>query len=232
VPHRDTPGPRAILRHYRQTRLAGELHGNWALAVLFRVPGAVVAALALRAGVPALALTAAGGLLSLLLPVAALTLPPDLAVWAVLALAFGFQVLDCADGDAARAGGTASARGAQIDFLTDMAHWGLLYAAIGVLADRQADAGWGLTALALVAAWGRLYARVLNDSARAFATTPVHPPRGVVEIAVAFVAGLSGLIGVLALLTPMGALPVLLLLVYSALDIGEAALRVRARPPA
>lgn len=235
-----TPGTRDILRAYSRGKWASELRGDWAIAVLYRLPGALLTALALRLGLPAWSLTATAAILTLALPMVALFVPLGTAIWAIWVMGMAVQVLDCADGDVARNSGTTSQRGKQIDFLADMGHWGMLYGAIGILADRHAGEIGLLTALALLAAWGRLFARVINDSVAQ--TGPASPKPGSspgfshgfspVAIVAGFFSGLSGLIVFLALATPLGLVPVMLLLVYSALDIGNAAWRAGRNPPA
>ena len=106
--------------------------------------------------------TFAALIVALLLPVLA-AFAPLAAAPALLCLAgVLFQVLDCADGMLARATRRTSKRGGDLDFLIDMAQWGLLYISLGLLADRLLETSWLWACVGAMAAWGRLYARVVR----------------------------------------------------------------------
>jgi len=173
--------------------------------------------------------TLAGLALALSMPAQALVLPLGLAVWAVAISGLVFQVLDCVDGTLARLRGVTSRRGGDADFLVDMAQWGLLYLAIGLLADRTLDADWQWTALAGMAAWGRLMARVIRDRLPDVPGGETAALR-LADYPVAFLAGISGLIPFLALSGSWLGIAVLALLIYSLLDIIEAALPLTRGP--
>lgn len=204
-------------------RYRAEWRSSWAIALLYRAPALPLVWLLARTPVTPLAVTLAALALALALPVLAWGLPLG---WAGAAVAAGgalFQVLDCADGTLARVTQRSSARGGEADFLVDMAQWGLLYIAIGLLADRtlsgEAVGGW--TALAATAAWGRLLARVISDRLKGFGggeSAPLRPA----DYPAAFVAGLSGLIPFLALAGPWLGWAVAALALYSLLDLGDA----------
>ncbi len=202
-------------------RYREEWRSSWAIALLYRVPGLPLVWLLARTPVTPMGLTLAALLLALALPGLAWGLPLGAAAVAVAAGGALFQVLDCADGTLARVTGRSSRGGGDADFLVDMAQWGLLYIAIGLLADRTLGTGGGWTALAAAAAWGRLLARVISDRLKGFGGGGSRPLRPL-DYLPAFVAGLSGLIPFLALSGPWLGWAVLALVVYSLLDIGDA----------
>lgn len=200
---------------------AEEWRGSWAIAALYRRPGILVAFAASRLGLSPLQITCLGLALALTLPLQAALLPLGVAAWAVALSGALFQVLDCADGALARTTGQSSTRGGDVDFLVDMAQWGLLYAAIGLLADRMLEPGLAWTALAVAAAWARLLARVIRDRLSAPSDAPPTPIK-TKDLPVVIVSGLSGLLPFLAL--SGGALPwaVGFLMLYALLDVGDA----------
>lgn len=196
---------------------------SWSTALLGRWPSVPVTWVCARAGLAPMAVTLAGFALALSLPLQALVVPLWLAVWTVAISGLVFQVLDCVDGTLARLTGAISRRGGDADFLVDMAQWGLLYLSIGVLADRALEGHWQWTAVAGMAAWGRLMARVIRDrlgSDAGSAPAPLH----LADYPAAFLAGVSGLIPFLALSGSWLGIAVMALLIYSLLDIAEAAL--------
>ncbi|MGH1423979.1 MAG: CDP-alcohol phosphatidyltransferase family protein [Pseudooceanicola sp.] len=228
--NKSSQGPIALWRAYlRSDKAKEELRGNWVMALAYRAPGVVVSALCLRLGIRANTVTMTGALMALSLPVVAVVLPPVAAAWAVCLLGVCAIVLDCVDGDIARSTATASPFGARLDFLVDMALWGLLYGAIGIVADRLHDGGWGWTALAIAAAWARVLARLYNDHAGGAATTQFHPWTPV-RVAEAFVAGLSGAIPLLAVAVIAAPWTVWLLVAYSAADLIDATRRLLRAP--
>lgn len=210
---------RQVRQSYSPQLAANEWRGSWSIALLYRQPGFMTAWLALRLGLSATLVTASSLCITLAIPAVALFAPAGAAALSVFVLAVIFQVLDCADGTMARTSGQASEKGGKFDFLVDMLHWGALYWAVGVLADRQFDTGWYWAALGLLAAWLRLFARVANDSAPQSPsdTQPKQPPLHVIVI-----AGISGVIPFLTLTGPFLHWAVLALLVYSILDVFDA----------
>lgn len=222
---RQFPRLNDIVAEYRDNKLDEELRGNWAIALLNRAPSFVVVWLLARLGASPLGVSLAAAFLALSLPLLALFLPIRLAGVAVFVAAYIFQVLDCADGALARITNRSSDFGARIDFLIDMAQWGLLYLSIGLLADRHLDGLWGWTALAAAAAWLRLFARLLRDASGPQGDNPAAPPRlSAGGVAAAFFAGLSGLIPFLALAGLWLGAAVVFLICYSLLDVADAAL--------
>lgn len=206
----------------RGGRLRREFRSSWAIALLYRVPSLPLVWLCARAGVPPMAVTVAGLFLALALPVFAVVLPLAVAVWAVALGGCLFQILDCVDGTLARVTGRTSARGADVDFIVDMLQWATLYFAIGLLADRTLGGGWAWTAVAGAAASGRLLARLIRDvAAGSAAPADVQAPLRVRDWPAIIVAGISGLLPFLALTGPWLGVSVMLLLVYSVLDMAE-----------
>ncbi len=200
-----------------------EMRGSWATALLSRPPALVLAWACGRAGLRPLVVTGFAFFVALSLPVLAWTLPLGWAVWAVFAVGWFYQVLDCTDGSLARVSGQTSRVGADLDFLIDMVQWGLLYIALGLLADRVLQTGgFGWTALAGAAAWARLLARVVRDRV----TGPDSPPAGPIrpiDWPSVFLGGISGMIPFLALAGPWLGLAIWALLIYAVLDCIEGA---------
>ena len=229
------PTFRTLWREYRRERFRSELASDWAVAVLYRLPSLWLVARLVPTGISPTAVTLAALPVALAMPLAALLLPPGFAVLGTVLLAVAFQILDCADGGLARATGRSSSKGAALDFVIDMAQWGLFYTSIGILADRMAGAGeaTGLfwTVLALVAAWLRLYARVARDARPASPAADAAPPPqetapgGLIVLTERMVAGMSGALPIfLGIAALTGALPamVVFVLVYALLDVGDA----------
>ncbi|SOC07366.1 CDP-alcohol phosphatidyltransferase family protein [Stappia indica] len=226
---------RTLWREYRRERFRSELVSDWAVAVLYRLPSLWLVARLVPTGMSPTAVTLAALPVALAMPLAALLLPPGGAALATVLLAVAFQILDCADGGLARATGRSSSKGAALDFVIDMAQWGLFYTSIGIVADRMAgtDEGTGLfwTVVAVAAAWLRLYARVVRDARPASVAPGTAAPLGhsaqggFVVLAERALAGMSGALpiffGIAAL---AGAVPamVVFVLLYALLDVADA----------
>ena len=226
---------RTLWREYRRERFRSELVSDWAVAVLYRLPSLWLVARLVPTGMSPTAVTLAALPVALAMPLAALLLPPGAAALATVLLAVAFQILDCADGGLARATGRSSSKGAALDFVIDMAQWGLFYTSIGIVADRMAgtDEGTGLfwTVVAVAAAWLRLYARVVRDARPASVAPGTAAPLGhsaqggFVVLAERALAGMSGALpiffGIAAL---AGAVPamVIFVLLYALLDVADA----------
>ncbi|PSL18735.1 CDP-alcohol phosphatidyltransferase family protein [Shimia abyssi] len=196
---------------------------NWSVYLLYRGLGTVLAWLLLKTSTTPTRVTVVALGVVTLIPVMAGFLPLWLAGSVCFVLAFLFQVLDCADGSMARACGTDSAAGARYDFLVDMFQWGVLYASIGLLADRLGDGGTFWTMIGFAAGWLRLFARVCNDSVPEGESDDDGPKMwGIMW----FLNGLSGLVPLLFLSGPYMYLAVIAVLVYSIGDILDALTRV------
>lgn len=203
-----------------------ERRGSWAISLLYRRPGIVLAFGAARLGLAPLQITFIGLLLALSMPLQAAFLPIGAAVWAVAMSGALFQVLDCADGALARCTGQTSRRGGDWDVLVDMAQWGLLYLALGLLADRLAETGQLWTAIALAAAWARLLARLIRDRVAWMAESGSAPesqsaPPSLADLVSRVLGGISGLFPFFALLGEALPWAVGFLLVYALLDMAE-----------
>jgi phosphatidylglycerophosphate synthase len=147
---------KAVLSAYRP-RFRNELRTEWAAALLYRPVSLLLTPLLAACHVPPLAVTLLGAACAVALPVLALL------GWGSTALGvvgIAFCILDCMDGDLARATDRVSARGAYADFLVDLVYRVALYAAVGFLWDGYAGLALGLAcaAFALVARACRLYA--------------------------------------------------------------------------
>ena len=221
-------------RDLRSSSYRAEWRGNWADALLYRVPSIGLAWMSWRLGLAPIAVTALALLVALALPAAAYWTPLGTAPLAVFGLGVLFQILDCTDGTLARTTGSTSQTGADLDFLIDMAQWGFLYIAIGILADRILGGGWAWTALAGFAAWGRILARLVRDQLNSGLdrhggdNTPSAPLRPL-QIPVVVLGGISGLIPFLALSGSWLGVAVAALTVYSLLDIAEGLLPLATR---
>lgn len=193
------------------------------MALLYRRPGILVAWTAWQMGVPPLGITLVSLVLAFLMPIVAWGAPDVIAAYLVFGMAIMFQIFDCADGTLARVTDQTSRKGGDLDFLGDMLQWGCLYLAIGLLADRQFDISATYTAIGAVAAWARLFARVVRDrlpSDNDEAPRPLSPR----DLPLAFLAGISGLIPFVALMGDWLHIGLWALLIYGILDIAEGAL--------
>ncbi|MEP2533053.1 CDP-alcohol phosphatidyltransferase family protein [Shimia sp.] len=199
-----------------------EKTSNWSVFLLYRLPGNVLAWAFLKTPATPTNVTFLALLVVLLIPFSAGLLPLAIAGVATCVLALLFQALDCADGSMARVSGMGSEAGGRYDFLVDMFQWGVLYAAMGLLADRAADSGVFWTMLGFMAGWLRLFARVCNDRAPKNVPTSQSTPGW----AMWFLNGLSGLIPFLFLSGPYMHLAVIAVLIYSIGDVFDALTRV------
>lgn len=154
---------RSVLADYRP-RFRHELRTEWAMALIYRPISLLLTPLLARCRVPPLAVTLLGAICALALPWMAFQ---GWGSTAVGLTAITCCVLDCVDGNLARATGRVSARGAYADFLADLIYRVAFYAAVGFLWDGYAGLALGLTcaALALIARACRLYAPAAQGEA-------------------------------------------------------------------
>lgn len=139
-----------VRRSYTPEKEWTELSGQLFARYVYRPISFVVTVPLLRLGVPAKAVTLAGGAIALALPAIAYTdAPYGFAIAA--ALAFGFYVLDCVDGNIARTTRTESAVGVVLDGGVDLVFTVGLYVAMGLFASHETHA-LSSSAMALVAA--------------------------------------------------------------------------------
>jgi phosphatidylglycerophosphate synthase len=182
------------------------MRGSWAIVVLYRSPSIPLPWAFVRLGVSAMLITSIGILMTLAMSVVAAvaaTLPLHLAPICVAVLAILFQILDCCDGDVARLTGTVSAFGRPLS-----------RGPLGLYQSGNAEA------------WIRLYARVINKYNPEIKkiSTPAHTPSAMkpASYLVAFVAGLSGVIPLLALSGSYIGAAVFAILAYSLIDLVDA----------
>ncbi len=209
---------RRIRAVYEQEQRNEDLHGNWAMTVLCRPLGFRVAALAMRYDMTPTQITYISVLLSILIPFLAWYLGVLAGACAVAFVGWFVQVLDCADGDLARATGQETKHGADFDMLGDILFFALLYVSIGILSAVQTDNTLWLV-LAMAAGWLRLYARTIRDRCNDVPPAHIMPPSGFTEKLVAAAQGIDGLLPFLAVGAIMGPWPVLVLLAVSLADI-------------
>ncbi len=221
----ETTNLRDFAADFKSAAFRTELRTSWSTAILYRWAGVPVAWLAARTGIRPIAITFLALFVALSLPVVASVSGESSAPYFVLALAILFQVLDCADGTLARATRQTSTLGGDLDFLCDMIQWGMLYFAIGILADRQFETGWSYSAVAAMAAWARLMARVTRDRVAVEAEPKdTLKPFGLLASVSLVLGGVSGLIPFLALSGDWLGVAVWALLIYGVLDIIEGGL--------
>ena len=223
----------SIIQDTFSPRFFAELRTSWAIEVLYRPPSIPFIWVFARIGLSPTMVSLMALVLAVSMPLQAVFLPLGTAAICVMLSAMLFQVLDCVDGTLARLTGQTSQFGSDLDFLIDMAQWGLLYLSLGLLADRTLDSGSGYALIGAMAAWVRLFARVSRDriAQPAKDKTPAHPVT-LVRLPMIFFVGLSGLFPFFALAGPWLGLAVLFLLIYALLDMFESALPLLARPRA
>jgi phosphatidylglycerophosphate synthase len=132
-----------------------ERHNQWVVFFLLRPLSRRLAPALSRRGATADQVTWAGIGLSLALPLAAL-LPLPAAAPLVALGAVLFLLLDCVDGDIARASGTATRWGHYLDMVADVVFRCAFYLALGLLAG-QAPIGLAAAWLSLGARWCRTW---------------------------------------------------------------------------
>lgn len=215
----------AILKELRGPHVREEFRNSWAIALLYRMTSPPFVWVLLRLGLGPMAVTAMGFVLALTMPIQAWFLPLGIAGAVLCASGVLFQILDCADGMMARLTGKSSLLGADLDYMTDMVQNGLFYTSLGLLADRMAGTGFAWTALALVAAFLRVLARLVREQiAKRVPGWDEPGPLGLTDLPVAFVVGLTGLIPFMALAGEHLGAMVIVLVVYSTLDLIDAGL--------
>jgi phosphatidylglycerophosphate synthase len=123
---------------YTEEKRREEWHGDWMSALLYRPISFWLTPLLLNLKISASQVTSFALLISLALPFIAWK-AGACAHTTVAILAIAFVILDCVDGNIARVTKTASKSGHYLDFLTDLIFRVGLYAAVGILADREAD---------------------------------------------------------------------------------------------
>lgn len=123
---------------YTEEKRREEWHGDWMSALLYRPISFWLTPPLLNLKISASQVTSFALLISLALPFIAWKAGAS-AHTTVAVLAILFVILDCVDGNIARVTKTASKSGHYLDFLTDLIFRVGLYAAVGILAGREAD---------------------------------------------------------------------------------------------
>jgi len=191
---------------YDAKKAREEWHGDWVSAAVYRPLSFFLTVPLLNLSVSASQVTLVGMAMAFALPLLALFAGGHAHV-GVAVLAIGFVILDCVDGNIARVTATASKSGHYLDFLTDIVFRVALYAAVGILADREVAGvlgGQGL-ALGLLAALLAIVGRLSRVFTRQLSPGDVYAPAGDGEGPKGFVDGvllpaLSGLDRLLPLL--------------------------------
>jgi phosphatidylglycerophosphate synthase len=229
---------------YREERLSLEVATDLGHVVLYRPLSIGMGWLLARGTTTPTTVSVIGGLSIPAMLASASLLKPDLALPAVCILAYLGGLLDCVDGDLARASGQSSRLGGYIDFQIDMARWAAFYASFGMAIDRSAAADPGAGAstiglqigwivLALAAAWLRMYARSARDFLAAYGPTPgsdasvaeplaARPRHWIYRAAFTVLIGIDGFLPFLFLACWAAGVPwlaVVLVLVLAILDV-------------
>lgn len=174
---------------YDAEKAREEWYGDWMSAAVYRPLSFVLTVPLLNLSVSASQVTLAGMAMALALPVVALC-AGAYAHLGVGLLAIGFVILDCVDGNIARVTKTASKSGHYLDFFTDIVFRVTLYAAIGILADREVAgvlSGQGLVLgllaalLAIVARLSRVFTRQLSPGDVFDAGVGEAAPKGLID---------------------------------------------------
>ena len=131
-------GVEAVRRSYPAEKRWQELSGELPALLVFRPLSFLVTPLFLRAGFSATAVTWLGGALAFAMLAAAWRGGPH-AYWAVFALGFAVQLLDCVDGNVARVKRETSARGQFLDLLVGTLYGILLLASLGLLVEHTGE---------------------------------------------------------------------------------------------
>lgn len=224
------PSLREVFRDLKNPHIFEEWRGEWAIALMFRLPSQFIAWFFMRLGWSPTAVTGLGFLCALLIPVAAIWLPLQAAIWGVVVLGAFFQMFDCADGTMARISGRSSVLGADLDFLGDMFYYGSLYVSVGLIADRILETGHFWALIGAVAVAGRYLARLVREQIKKRIGEGEPGPFKLSDLPNSFIAGLSGLIPFGVFAGEQIGWVLIALIVYSAMDIIDAFMPMR-KPP-
>ena len=122
-----------VRKTYGDERAREEWYGDWASALIYRPISFWLTPGFLRLSISATSVTCSMIAAALAIPALAALAGPD-ALVPIALLAFACMVLDCVDGNIARATGTASEAGAYLDFMADVVYRIAMYATVGYLA--------------------------------------------------------------------------------------------------
>jgi phosphatidylglycerophosphate synthase len=121
-----------IKRLYVAQKLRDEMRGEWGAAVFYRWISFFISALFIKCGVSANTVTGISIILCLLLPLVLLVNPDEAYIYLALG-GFTIAILDCVDGNIARATNTTSFKGQYLDFITDILYRVFLYTTLGLI---------------------------------------------------------------------------------------------------
>lgn len=186
-----------VRRSYAADKRWEELSGELPALLLFRPLSFWVTPLFARAGFTPSGVTWLSLALSICLPLAAV-FGGERAHWLVFGAGFACQVLDCVDGNLARATGRSSAYGQMLDLVIGQLYWILVFVSVGILAEQRGGGLFGdyaleiATALPLLVLLNRLSR---NHAEQHFARAQPHavPPAGPLGLKRLALIALSGL---------------------------------------
>ncbi len=208
-----------IARDYFATKLNLELRTEPATVILYRPLSFVLAWAFARAGVHPTIVTVVAGLLNPVILWAVIAFEPSTAIIVISLLGIIYALLDCVDGTLARCLQLTSKLGHYLDFIFDVFHRFVFYAALGYLADRliapppgSASLGVSWIVMTMAAAWCSVFAKfcrrdlrsgggLLDDTVNeANDTKAASDSQGLQTIAWAVFAGLDQLYAMLGLI--------------------------------
>ncbi len=129
-----------VVRAYVDAKSKEELYGEWGAVVAYRPLSFLLTPIVLRLGIGPTTVTAASMVVVLLLPFVAVWGAEAGYIYLALA-AIVVSVLDCVDGNVARATGQTSRVGHYADFIVEVIYRATSYAAIGLLVE-AGGVGW------------------------------------------------------------------------------------------
>lgn len=213
------PSVQDVRDSFSGERRERELRTNLLGFVTYRQLSFYATPLFLAASIHPTVITLATIPLCLAMPAAAWAGGPHAYLW-VAALSLVYHLFDYVDGNVARMTGKTSQLGRYLDSLIGGVYWLSVYAALGLLADREAG-GLGVPGagvlIALAMAWmdifgkeSRLYAKLnFGEKTPTFGQTQRHTPLTAVSV---LIVGLASLMPLwLVLLGPFGLLRPLLI---------------------
>lgn len=174
---------------YRASKFREEVLGTWAVSLVFRPIGLLLAWAMIRIGVSARSLTLAGLASTLLLLAFAFAAPAEWLLLAIPIQTAFYQTMDHCDGQVARSTGTASARGAFLDGMSDILWRAVILGTIGHCFDALTTSGHtNFLAIGIAAAFAATFARLVRESGPKSSDAPTFNAG---SIAFAFLSGLD-----------------------------------------
>lgn len=229
-----------IIADHRREILGNEIATEWAMALLYRPPGLLLAWALQRSSLTPLTVTLMGVACLPAMAAAAVWLSPGPALAVIVCLAIAFMIFDCADGSLARLKQMTGGLGQYSDFAADICYRFVFYGAAGfVLAQHPAlQTGWLAAAgfpLALGSAWLMTFARLCRIYAELrFPATAgeARPQPKRMDFVEAFVSGLDGLVPLIAAAAWIFDVPgafFIWILIYALLDVVNTQLSIISR---